>query len=85
MGGDEISKYYEGLRQATIDTLMTKFADIDENGGGVPTKQPRKAQVPQQTIETNIGGQTKAKRGAAVKKPESPKYQEESYNEPSSA
>ena len=69
MGGDEISKFYEGLRQATIDTLMTKFAEIDDNSG-VPTKQPKKPSAPQQTIQTNIGGQ--GKRNA--KKPESPKY-----------
>lgn len=41
MGGDEISKYYEGLRQASLDTLLTKFQEIDENQGK-PTKQPKK-------------------------------------------
>ena len=30
LGGDEISKYYEGLRQASLDALMAKFAEIDE-------------------------------------------------------
>jgi len=37
MGGDEISKHYEGLRQASLDALMAKFAEIDE-GQGRPTK-----------------------------------------------
>jgi len=37
MGADEISKYYEGLRQAQLDALMAKFAEIDDNQG-VPTK-----------------------------------------------
>ena len=50
---------------------MTKFAEIDDNSG-VPTKQPKKAQAPQQTIETNIRGNNKR----AAKKPESPKYQQ---------
>ena len=40
MGGDEISKYYEGLRQAQLDALMTKFAELDDEG--VPTKQAKK-------------------------------------------
>ena len=31
MGGDEISRFYEGLRQASLDALMAKFAEIDES------------------------------------------------------
>jgi hypothetical protein len=30
MGGDEISRYTDGLRQASLDSLMAKFAEIDE-------------------------------------------------------
>lgn len=37
MGGEEISKYYEGLRQVSLDALMVKFAEIDE-ATGRPTK-----------------------------------------------
>lgn len=56
MGGDNISKYTDGLRQAQQDTLSTKFAEIDENNGR-PTKQAKKLQQPERrtTIETNIG------------------------------
>ena len=42
LGGDELSKHYAGLRQATLDALMAKFTEIDENIG-LPTKQPKKA------------------------------------------
>lgn len=31
MGGDEISKYTDGLRQASQDTLSAKFQELDEN------------------------------------------------------
>ena len=41
MGGDEISRYTDGLRQASQDTLSAKFQEIDENQGK-PTKQPKK-------------------------------------------
>lgn len=44
MGGDEISRYYEGLKQAQLDVLMAKFSEIDD--GGVPTKQPKKQAAP---------------------------------------
>lgn len=54
LGGDELSKHYAGLRQATLDALMAKFTEIDENNG-LPTKQPKKAPQRQETIETNIG------------------------------
>lgn len=54
MGGDEISRYTEGLRQASQDTLLAKFQEIDENQGK-PTKQPKKQPERRQTIETNIG------------------------------
>ena len=40
MSGDELSKFYEGLRQASLDALMTKFAEIDD--GAAPTRQPKK-------------------------------------------
>ena len=40
MGSDELSKFYEDLRQASLDALMTKFAEIDD--GAAPTKQPKK-------------------------------------------
>lgn len=53
MGGNEISKYYEGLRPAQLDALMAKFAEIDDQGG-VPTKQAKRP-VQKETIETNIG------------------------------
>ena len=55
MGGDELSRYYEGLKQAQLDVLMAKFSEIDD--GGAPTKQPKKqAPAPkQQEIRTNIG------------------------------
>lgn len=42
LGGDELSKYYTGLRQASLDALMNKFTEIDEDKG-LPTKQPKKA------------------------------------------
>lgn len=54
MGGDEISKYTDGLRQASQDTLTAKFQEIDE-GHDRPTRQPKKQQERRQTIETNIG------------------------------
>lgn len=64
MGGDEISRYTEGLRQASLDTLFAKFQEIDENQGK-PTKQPKKQPERRQTIETNIG--KPGKPGAAQK------------------
>ena len=45
MGGNEISRYYEDLNPAKLDTLMAKFAEIDDQSG-VPTKQPKKSQTP---------------------------------------
>jgi len=67
MGGDEISKYYEGMRQAQLDTLMAKFAEIDEQGG-VPIKQKKQAPKPkEEIIETHIG-----KAGAQPKKQAAP-------------
>ena len=30
LGGDEISRYTDGLRQASLDSLMAKFAEIDD-------------------------------------------------------
>jgi hypothetical protein len=45
LGGDELSKHYEGLRQASIDALMVKFQEIDDSAGH-PTKQPKKSQAP---------------------------------------
>ena len=42
LGGDELSKYYKDLRQASLDALMAKFTEIDEDKG-LPTKQPKKA------------------------------------------
>ena len=35
MGQDELSKHYDGLRQAQLDQLMAKFDEIDSGGGGV--------------------------------------------------
>jgi len=66
MGGDDLSKHYEGLRQASLDALMAKFAEIDDNAG-IPTKQPKKqggAPQRQETIETNIG--KPARKGAPI-------------------
>lgn len=37
MGPDELGPYYDGLRQAQLDALMAKFAEIDDQNG-VPTK-----------------------------------------------
>jgi len=61
MGGDDISKYYEGLRPAQLDALMAKFGEIDD-ASGAPTKQAKKV-VPQkqEVIETNIGGRGRKK------------------------
>ena len=55
MGGDEISKYYDGLGPAQLKTLQQKFAEVDEQSGA-PTKQKKKVAAKQQeVIETNIG------------------------------
>jgi hypothetical protein len=82
MGGDEISRYYEGLRQASLDALMAKFAEIDESQGH-PTKQPKKQAPakPEQHIETNIrdgrAGKKAAPRRAAQEQPAYDAYEEE--------
>jgi hypothetical protein len=39
MGGDKISVHLEGIRQASLDTLMTRFQEIDDRK---PTKIPKK-------------------------------------------
>lgn len=76
MGGNEISKYYDGLRQAQLDALMTKFAELDDEG--VPTKLAKKqssVQQPkqqEQVIETNIGKPAAKKAGAQQRKPQAP-------------
>lgn len=35
MGGDSLSPYYDGLKQAQLDVLLGKFSEVD---AGVPTK-----------------------------------------------
>lgn len=62
MGGEALSQFYEGLRQAQLDQLIAKFAEIDDSRG-MPTKQPKKI-VQKQEIETNIG--KKKNSGAAA-------------------
>lgn len=53
MGQDELSKHYDGLRQAQLDQLMAKFDEMD-NGSGLPTKKKAPAQK-KVTVQTNIG------------------------------
>ena len=83
MGGDEMSRYYEGLRQAQLDTLMQRFQEIDENQGR-PVKQAKKAPEPKVTVSTNIGKAGKRPPVKTQARQEDP-YGEEDYGSPAKA
>ena len=68
MGQDDLSKHYDGLRQAQLDQLMAKFDEVDSGVAGPQAKakpQPRKV-----TVQTNIGRGEQAASKAPYGRPE---------------
>jgi len=71
MGANEIAPFYEGIRQASLDALLSKFAEIDEGGAPPRREPPKKQPVKKETIETNIG------KNRILKKPHAREREEE--------